>query len=163
VRLYKRRKDGTGPWWFSFSHCGRPVRRSTGTQDRQAAQEYADRYRADLWRTDKLGERATVTWDVAALGWIDANGHLKAPADRKDHLRWAQPELRGKPVTAIDRNMLERLAKKKTAEDVSNATVNRHLASISAVLGHAVTKGWRDTAPRVPKLPEPAVRVRFAT
>lgn len=163
MRVYKRRKDGAGPWWFSFSHRGRPIRRSAGTQDRHAAQEYADRYRAELWRSDKLGERPAISWDVAALDWIEANSHLRALADRKDHLRWAQPELTGKAITTIDRNMLEKLGKKKAADGCSNATVNRHLASISAVLGHAVTKGWLTVKPRVPKRPEPEKRIIWAT
>lgn len=163
MRLYKRRKDGAGAWWFSFSHRGRPVRRSTGTESREAAQEYADRFRADLWRTDRLGERPTVTWDAAALEWLRAHGHLRAISDRKDHLRWAMPHLTGKPIAAIDRKLLETIGRAKADEGVSGATVNRVLASISAVLGFAAAQGWRDAPPSIPRRPEAAKRVRFAT
>ena len=142
MRLYKRRPNGTWAWWFSFSHRGKPVRKTTGTEDKQAAQEYADRYRAALWRVARLDERPEVVWDVAAGDWLDANQGLRALSDRKDHLRWAQPHLTGMPLTAIDRPLLIELRKKKAADGVSGATVNRYLASISAVLGHAVERGW---------------------
>jgi len=161
MRIYQRSPGGN--YWFAFHHRGRPVRRSAGTENREAAEEYAARFRAELWRSDRLGERPTVTWDVAALEWIEANAHLRAFSDRQDHLRWAQPHLTGRPLAAIDRNFLEQLAKKKAAEGVTASTVNRYLASISAVLGYAVDKGYLDTKPRAPKRPEPEKRVRWAT
>jgi integrase len=163
MRLYKRKSDGTGAWWFSFSHRGKSVRKTTGTEDKQAAQEYADRYRGALWRVARLDERPEVMWDVAASDWLDANQGLRALSDRKDHLRWAQPYLTGMPLTAIDRPLLIELRKKKASDGVSGATVNRYLASISAVLGHAVERGWLTAKPLVPKLPEAKKRIKWAT
>lgn len=161
MRLYKR---GTSPnYWCAFHHRGKPVRRSTGTPDREAAQEYADRFRAELWRSDKLGERAAVAWDAAALDWIERNGNLRALSDRKDQLRWATKHLSGKPLSAIDRAELERLARLKSADGVADATVNRYLAAISAVLGHAVKRGWLTAPPAVPRRQEAAKRIRWAT
>src|SRR5262249_15052597 len=78
-------------------------------------------------------------------------------------LRWAQPRLTGKPLESIDRAKLEALAKLKEQEGAAPGTVNRYLASISAVLGHAVTQNMLATAPRVPKRREPEKRVRWAT
>ena len=118
MRLYKRNPDGTGAWWFSFSQRGEPVRKATGTEDKQVAQEYAHRYRAALWRVARLNQRPEVMWEVAASDWLDANQGLRALSDRKDRLRWAQPYLPGVPLTAIDRPLLIELRKRKVGRVV---------------------------------------------
>lgn len=161
MRIYQRTPGGN--YWFAFHHRGKPVRRSTGTADREAAQEYADRYKADLWREHKLGERTPIAWEVAALEWLNAHQHLRALSDRKDHLRWAGRHLAGAPVASITRRVLNDLGDKKAAEGVSPATVNRYLASISAVLGYAVEKGHLDRQPSVPRRVEPEIEPRWAT
>jgi len=68
MRFYKRASDGT--WHVDFWHNGRRVRTSTGTADRQSAREWAERYKAQLWRAERLGERPAVTWDAAVLEWL---------------------------------------------------------------------------------------------
>lgn len=163
MRLYKRRPDGVGPWWFGFSHRGKAVRRSSGTEDKEAAQEYADRYRAALWRADRLDERPPVAWNIAVGDWLAANQHLRAISDRKDHLRWADKHLNGKLLSTITVAVLTKMRSKKVAEGATASTANRYMASVSAVLGHAVVKQWINSRPRLKKLPEPAKRVRWAT
>lgn len=160
MRIYRRFEDG--PWWCDFRHQGRRIRQSSGTTDRQAAQEWADRLKAQIWRQDRLGERLTVTWDTAVLDWLEAHKDLRTLSDRKDQLRFASKYLAGKPLTAIDREMIEQIARKKGAT-VKPATVNRHLAAISAVLGHARIRGWLDTLPPIPRRDEPKTRIRWAT
>ena len=139
------------------------VRKSTGTTDRREAQEYADRLKAELWRYARLGERPAITWDAAVLDWLEAHQHLRTLSDRKDQLRFASKWLKGKPLKAIDRNALDALGKKKAATGVGPATVNRHLAAVSAVLGHAFKKGWLPVKPPIPKRHEPEERIRWAT
>jgi integrase len=161
MRFY-RREEG-GPWWVDFWHAGRRIRRSSGTPDRQDAQEWADQVKAELWRNDRLGERPSVTWDTAVLDWLEAHQHLNTLSDRKDQLRWASKYLAGKPIAMIDRATLEEMGKRKARTGVEPGTVNRHLAAISAVLGHAVSRGWLDIRPSVPKRQEAATRVKWAT
>lgn len=161
MRFYRR--VDSGPWWVDFWHAARRVRRSTGTTNRQAAQEWADRVKSDLWRSDRLGERPAVTWDTAVLAWLEAHQHLRALSDRKDQLRWASKFLKGKPIATIDRAMLDEIGRRKGRDGAAPATVNRHLAAISAVLGYALTRGWLDTRPKVPKRQESAKRVAWAT
>src|SRR6266581_4198140 len=138
MRLFRRSEADA--WWCDFWHQGRRIRKSTGTIDRREAQEYADRLKAELWRHARLGERPAITWDAAVLDWLE-----------------------GKPLTAIDRDALDALGKKKAATGVAPATVNRHLAAVSAVLGHAFKKGWRPVKPPIPKRREPEKRIRWAT
>src|SRR6185437_16084682 len=161
MRIYQRRPGGS--YWFAFHHRGKPIRRSAGTTDREAAQEYAARVQADLWRADRFGERAPVAWEVAVLAWLQEKGHLRALSDRKDHLRWATTHLAGKPVASINRAELDRLARIKLGEGSSAATANRYLASISAVLGYAANRQWIDSQPRVPRRHEDDPAIRWAT
>lgn len=160
MRVY-RREEG-GPWWVDFWHAGRRVRRSAGTTDRDAAQEWGDRLKSDLWRSDRLGQRPAVAWDTAVLDWLEEHQHLRSLSDRKDQLRWASQYLKGRLIATIDRAMLDELGRKK-AKEAGPATVNRHLAAVSAVLGHAVVRGWLATRPSVPRRPEAAKRVAWAT
>ena len=161
MRLFRRNEADA--WWCDLWHQGRRIRKSTGTIDRREAQEYADRLKAELWRHARLGERPTVTWDAAVLDWLDAHTHLRTLSDRKDQLRFASKWLKGKSLAAIDRDTLDVVGKKKAATGVGPATVNRHLAAISAVLGHAFKKGWLPSKPSIPKRHEPEKRIRWAT
>ncbi|QJQ02414.1 site-specific integrase [Herbaspirillum rubrisubalbicans Os34] len=62
----------------------------------------------------------------------------------------------------IDREVVHSLQAAKIASGVSNATVNRMLALLRAVLRMAVVEwDWLQTVPRVRLLREPARRVRF--
>lgn len=161
MRLYRRQEGGS--WWVDFWHAGQRVRRSAGTSDRQAAQEWADRIKSDLWRGDRLGERPAVAWDAAVLDWLEAHQHLRSLSDRKDQLRWASKFLTGRALATIDRATLDELGRRKARTGAAPGTVNRHLAAVSAVLGHAVTRGWLGVRPAVPKRQEAAKRVVWAT
>lgn len=161
MRFYRR--FPAGPWWVDFRHAGRRTRQSTGTTDRKAAQEWADKLKAELWRVTKLGERPAVTWDAAVIDWLADNGTLRSLSDRKDQLRWASAHLAGKPLGAIDRRTLRDIARAKAATGAGPATVNRHMAAISAVLHHASERGDLDAVPVIKRRQEPENRVVWAT
>lgn len=161
MRIYRRSPGAT--LWCDFWHDGKRIRRSTGTKDRRQAQEYGDRIKAQFWREDRIGDRPSVTWDAAVLDWLEAHQHLRSLSDRKDQLRWATGHLRGRRLDSINRAALDDLGKRKAKEGVSGATVNRHLAAVSAILGHAAKKGWLDAKPTTPKRHEAGKRLRWAT
>jgi integrase len=170
MRLYKR--SGGGNWWVEFSHSGRQIRKSAGTTDRKAAQEYADRLKADLWRQTSLGDAPNISWDEAVLAWLADHGSLRALSDRKDHLRWFSMHLKGKSLATITRPVLEQLVRLRATEKAGNkhgkrplqpATVNRYIATISAVLNYAHEREWIASVPRIGKLPEGDKRIRFLT
>lgn len=161
MRFYRRFEGAS--WWVDFWHGGRRFRKSTGTADREAAQEYAERFKADLWRLDRVGERPAVAWDTAVIDWLEHNGDLASLSDRKDQLRWASKHFAGRRLDSIDRSALDTVAKKKASEGAAPATVNRHLAAISAVLHHAHANGWLDALPAIPRRREPSTRTVWAT
>ena len=172
MSLYK--PDNSPFWWIDIRHGGRRVRRSTGTIDKTQAQELHDRVKAGLWRESKLGESSR-TWNDAVKRWLAEHAHKKSLADDKDRLRWLTSHLSGKPLREITRDTIEDLIaarleqpafagkKKGQTRQVSNGTVNRYLAALSAILNAAVDYGWIETAPKIRKLPEPKKRVAYLT
>jgi integrase len=161
MRFYRRKAEG--PWHVDFWHNARRFRPSTGTTDIKKAKEWAERHKAALWRADRLDERPTVTWDQAVFEWVEAHAGLDTIELRKAQLRFASESLAGKRLDSIDRATMEDIGKKVAKTGASDATVNRYLAAISAVLGYAVKRGHLRTKPAIPKRREAAKRLLWAT
>lgn len=176
--LYKR--PDSDDWWIDIRHDGKRIRRTTGTANKAAAQEYYDRVKAQLWRQAKLQELPQKTWNDAVKRWVLENAGLKSLQDRKDHLLWATQFLKDKKLTAITRDTLEDLIEKKLAEPVkrgigvngysyvpdpkktvSMSTVNRYMSSVRRVLYAAKEWGWIETVPTLRTLEEPEGIVRY--
>ncbi len=107
--------------------------------------------------------------DEAVLAWLSNQRSLRAPSDRRDHLRRFTKRFEGKPLTAITRPVLEQLVRLRANENAGTkhakrppqpATVNRCLATICAILDHAQGRGWIASVPRVRKLVESEKRIR---
>ena len=183
MRLYQRGSRGT--WWVDLGDvAGQRARRSTGTTDYAQAKEYAATLARDLWRVRRLGEAPRVTWDQAVVAWLEEHQHRRSIEEIKRVLRWLSTHLRGvaladitdKTIRAVkaaraaelvNRREIERaVAAKKTPpaeRTTSGATVNRHMAQLSAVLHYAHRRGWLQAVPPVVKAPEPARRVAWLT
>lgn len=58
-------------WYIDVASKRGRVRRSAGTTDKKAAQEYHDKTKAELWRQEKLGESPPVTWGEAVKRWLE--------------------------------------------------------------------------------------------
>ena len=162
MSLYKR-KDSSA-WWVKISHNGKCLQKSTGTSDRKQAQEYHDRLKASLWEQERLGARPSHSWNEAVLKYLDETSHKATQADDKSHLRWLNPHLDGVDLASIGRARLDQITESRKAEGVSNATVNRTLEVVRAVLRKAAYEWeWIDKAPRFRMLPEPKRRIRWLT
>jgi integrase len=157
LRLYRRGDT----WWADFWHQGRRIRRSSGTTDQTAAEEWRDTLKAGLWREAKLGERRAATWDEAVLEFLAEKKDKASLSTDKDRLRWLTQHLRGKRLEAIDTRALTVLARQLTKDGKANATVNRYMAAASGVLHHARALGWLQAVPKIPHLDEPRKRIRF--
>lgn len=158
------RKRG-GIWWIDVvSPIGERIRRSTGTADKSLAQEFHDKLKAELWRVAKLGERPRRKWDEAVVRWLKESSHKATLGKDKEHLRWMHPFLGGRHLDEISRGTVDRITEARVAEGVSNATVNRTLEVLRAILRKCVNEWeWLDRSPRVRMLKEPTRRVRFLT
>jgi len=161
MSLYRR---GT-TYWVSFrDSTGRRVRRSLGTSDKAQAQELSDKLRADLWRVNKLGEKPRRTWQEAIVRYVRETSHKASHSGDVLNLRWLDKHLRHYMLEDITRDVVDKVTEARIADGVSNATVNRTMAVLRAVLRRAVKQWeWLTRYPAVRMLPEPKGRVRWLT
>ena len=152
-------------WWVDFyTPDGQRIRRSTGTKVRAEAQEYHDRLKSEAWRQQKLGDRPRRSWNEAAVRWLKEQKHKTTHESDKAKLRWLDSHLSGKRLDAISRALIDKITEAKLGEGRSNATVNRHLALVRAILRKCVREWeWLDKAPSIRMLPEATRRIRVLT
>ena len=141
-------------WQCEWKVGGKRIRETTGTADAEAAQEYHDRRRAELWRESRLGDTRVITWDEAALQWVDEHAESKRSYE-SDRLRliWLSKELSGKTLTEIDSISLIAMRKNLMVSRKAS-TANRFLAIVSAVMNYAKDKGQVVGVPTIPYLSE---------
>jgi len=152
-------------WWVDFTTpSGERIRRSAETGDKIEAQEYHDRLKAEAWRQYKLDEAPRRTWNDAVVRWCAEQSHKATVEEDKAKLRWLDQHLGNKTLDSINRDMIERIARAKQKDGCSNATVNRTLALVRAMLRKCAREWqWLDRAPMVRMLKEPTRRVRYLT
>lgn len=162
MSLYKRKDSSL--WWIKLSVNGRTIQKSTGTDDRKAAQEYHDRLKAELWEQSRLGVKASYTWQQAVVRYLDETQHKASRAHDLKHLRWLDPHLSGILLDEINRDRLDSLIKAKLVSGVCNTTVNRMLGVIRAILRKAVMEWeWLDKVPKIRLLVQQSRRIRWIT
>jgi Site-specific recombinase XerD len=162
MSLYKRKDSSV--WWIKLSVNGRRLQKSTGTDDRKAAQEYHDRLKTELWEQSRLGVKPGYLWQEAVVRWLTETEHKASQHTDKIRLRWLDAYLRDVSLKDINRDKLDELVKAKKAEGVANATINRTLALVRSILRRALYEWeWLDSMPKVRLLPEPKRRIRFLT
>lgn len=151
-------------WWVHFVlPGGQRVRHTTGTSNRQAAQEYHDRLKAEFWRVEQLGERPHRTWNEAAVLWLKETTHKATHDQDRAILRWLDPYLGGKCLEEINRELLAEIGEAK-AQEASPSTANRHLALVRAILRKARDEWeWLDRIPKVRLYPVHNARIRWIT
>ncbi|OGV35186.1 MAG: integrase [Legionellales bacterium RIFCSPHIGHO2_12_FULL_35_11] len=160
MALYKRNTV----WWVSFTHNGQRVQRSTGTTNRIEAQEYHDKIKAELWNVSKLENKPIYSWRDAVVRWLRENENKRSLETDKIHLRWLDQYLRGYQLHEINRDLLEVIALKKEAEDVTLTTVNRVMEVARAILTKAHREWeWIDKVPVVRMRQVEKSRIRWLT
>ena len=161
MSLIKRKKSSV--WWIDFvAPNGERIRRSTATADRKEAAELHDKLKSEVWRVQRLGDRPKRIWQDAVVRWLREQAHKASLGDDKRMLRWLHRFLVDRELESINRTLVEAIIEAKQAEGCSNATVNRHLALLRAILRRCVRDWeWLDRAPTIRLLKEPTRRVRF--
>ncbi len=161
MSLYKR---GT-TWWARFTAPdGRRVQASCRTADRVEAQEFHDRLKAQYWRTHVLGEIPVISWENAAVRWIQESADKKTLYNDKSHLRLLEPQLLGRNLPEITREVVDEFIAARQKQGVKNATINRSLEVLRAILNRAEKEwGWLAKAPAIRLLKEPQRRIRWIT
>ena len=159
MSLYKRGNT----WWIDVTAPnGKRIQESTRTSNKTFAQEYHDKLKSDLWRIHHLGEKPKIRWQEAVVKWLKESAHKASIESDKVHLRWLDKHLGGMFLDQISRSMIDEITDAKQAEGVTNATVNRVLEVLRAILRRAVEDWeWLDRVPKVRLLPEPTRRIRW--
>lgn len=152
-------------WWIDFTTpSGERVRRSAETSNKAEAVEFHDKLKAEAWRLTKLQARPQRTWNDAVVRWLSETRHKATHEHDKAKLRWLDPLLGGKPLDTINRAVIDRVVHSKQATGVANATVNRTLALVRAILRRCERDWeWIDRSPAVRLLHEPPKRIRYLT
>jgi integrase len=162
MSLYKR-KDSPY-WWIKVSVNGHRVQKSTGTTDKQKAEEYHDKLKAQIWDELRLGRKQAHVWNEAVVRWLKERVHKATHKEDITQLKRVHKFLDGVELSNINRDLLCKIQDNRLADGVSNSTVNRTLEVIRAILRRARDEWeWLDKAPKVPMLPEPKQRVRWLT
>ena len=88
------RKRG-GIWWIDVAApSGERIRRSTGTANRDLAQEAHDRFKSELWRILNAGAKPQHTWNEAVVRWLKEQAHKSTAKEDVTKLRWLDRFLR---------------------------------------------------------------------
>ncbi|AUH72857.1 MULTISPECIES: tyrosine-type recombinase/integrase [Legionella] len=160
MALYKRKNI----WWISISQNGQRIQQSTGTTSKIAAQEYHDKFKAELWSQVKLESKCIYSWQDAVVRWLKENEHKRSLKDDIMHLRWLDPYLRGFQLHEITRDILEEVAIKKEDTGVTPTTINRMLEVVRAILRKAQMEWeWLDKVPVVRMRHVEKQRIRWLT
>ena len=109
-----------------------------------------------------MGDKPRRTWNDAVVRWLKEQSHKATSKEDVTKLRWLDRFLGGKQLEHINRALIDRVIDAKLAQGCSNATVNRVLELVRAILRKCVNDWeWLDRAPSVRMLKEPTRRIRF--
>jgi len=104
-----------GLWWIDVgAPNGERIRRTTGIANKALAQEFHDTIKVELWRIDKLGAKPKRHWNDAVVRWLKENRHKATASEDVTKLRWLDRHLRGKDLTAVNRNVIDHVTREKT-------------------------------------------------
>jgi len=161
MSLYQR-KDSSA-WWVKITIGGKTVQRSTGTEDKIAAQELHDKLKAQLWEQERLGIKPSHSWQQAVVKWLVETSDKATHHEDKSKLVWLDSFLGHLMLEEINLEVIDQIRTAKLNE-ASKATVNRYLALIRSILIRARDEWeWIQKAPKIRLFKEANDRERSLT
>lgn len=88
----------------------------------------------ELWGIVKMSDKPQRVWNEAVVRWLKEQSHKATAAEDVTKLRWLDAHLGGKPLSTINRARIDAITEAKLAQGVGNATVNRTLEVLRAIL-----------------------------
>ncbi|MCG6574929.1 site-specific integrase [Pseudomonas sp. AF32] len=142
-----------GVWQIDKVFRGERLRESTGTSDRQEAEQYLIHRLEQLRQQKVYGVRRMRTWDEAATKFLIDNKDQPSIKLTAHHLKQLHPYLKDLPLTHIDDQALEPFVRDrlkgmvlpcgKQLKPVAPRTINISIERVIRVLSLCVRK-WRD-------------------
>jgi integrase len=159
TKLPLYRREGSTFWWVRI---GRKTRRSTGTADRGKAEEFERVLSERLWRRDKLGDRAAVSWSEATKRWLSESKRSRK-RDR-EFIALLAEGLGEYPVRDVAHpDVIEELRTDGLARGWSHSTVDRMMRTVGSVLRACIRWRYLESVPHIPMYGEPEAEPRFLT
>ena len=169
-RRFIRQRSDSPHWCFDFSVQGHRFRGSTETDDPDQAEEIALRERQRALERIRLGREPTkpeiTLTDAWGRYWVEYGQHLTSAPTVQHHARRLIETIGSDCFlsTITDSTITDYVARRRVT--VANATVNRELAQLGALIRRARAK-WGIALPSLAMsshfLPEPASRDRYLT
>ncbi|WP_434676556.1 tyrosine-type recombinase/integrase [Pseudomonas sp. D3-10] len=142
-----------GIWQIDKVFRGERLRESTGTSDRQEAEQYLIHRLEQLRQQKVYGVRRVRTWDEAATKFLIDHRDQPSIKLTAHHLKQLHPYLKDLPLTHIDDQALEPFVRDrlkgmvlpcgKQLKPVAPRTINISIERVIRVLSLCVRK-WRD-------------------
>jgi integrase len=161
MSLYKRKDSSV--WWLKITAGGEKIQRSTGTRNKNEAQELHDKLKVALWEQERLGVKPRRTWKEAVVKWLAETDDKATHLEDKSKFAWLDTYLGDLMLDEINLDRIDtiRMAKLKEA---SKSTVNRYLALIRSVLIRARDEWeWIEKTPKIRLFKENNIRERSLT
>ena len=162
MSIYRRK--GSRNWQIQFTAPnGRRIQGSSGTSDRKAAQQLHDKLKHEAWQQKHLDFKPYILWEQAVKQWFIDQKSIKRSIERdRWEFRLLDKHLAGVLLKDITRAKITEITNARLSTGVSNATVNRMLALIRAVLNKAQRDWeWLDNVPPIRMLSESNRRIRY--
>lgn len=161
MSLYKR--AGSPHWWINVSVAGVKTRKTTGTDNREDAEEFEQRERERLWRLHKLGDQSAHLWREATDRWLSETQKRSKVKD-KIIIAWLEPFIADEPISAIDRDAIEVLRRALLKDGKAPSTVNRYMCLVRSIL-RKCEREWKmlERAPVVPMFKLEDAEMRWLT
>ncbi len=164
-----RKNPQSGIWWVDIRPPGgQRIRRSTGTTSKQAAQEYHDKLKNELWRVHNLGDKPKHSFEEACIALLNASEGQSDYATKVRHVKYWRSIFAGRAICSLTNTEITAgLPTHRVYEDkrkpkrLKAATRNRYLSTMRRILNLAANADWLIKAPKLAKLEEPAVRIRW--
>lgn len=123
-----------------------------------------DQLKAELWRVKKLNELPLYTWHDAVMRWLKESQHKRSLKTDEMHLRLLDRHLSEIRLKDITSDLIEEIADTRKNEGVSNASVNRTLEVLRAILRKANGEWqWLEKLPLIRMRSEENHRIRWIT
>jgi len=164
MALYRRKESAV--WWMSYTDAaGQRRRETTGTENKQLAQELFDRTKHEVWEQKRLGIKPEHKFSEAVELFLadKRKEKLKSIEDYEQRSQFWLQEFKGLNVSQITQELVVNTIK-KLEDRLGPATRNRYLATLRATLRLVCIKyKWikRDNLPDFFLYEEPKGRTRW--
>ncbi|UHD16320.1 tyrosine-type recombinase/integrase [Thiocapsa bogorovii] len=163
--LYRR--SDSQKWWASYTDAsGQRVRCSTGTSDRQEADALLAKWKLETHRQRQWGEQPKRSFEELMVVYLNATARHKRSAETDKYRVIAlRGHFSGRIMQELGPADVRGYVERRREQGVSDTTINRDLALLSAAIGYAnVELEWMLPNPVAGrKLAEPEGRVRWIT